>query len=130
MADYTLPRTGDRPLAFRGELLAESDGEVTDGQHNNRYHALALYRTASGRLVAHVAYHTEWVGEQESSTVYVADTPADLADALKSHNPCSTLVGMPRGMEARQASRDEWVRSRYLAQVGEVLSVLEPEQIP
>ena len=130
MADYRIPRTGDRPLAFSGARLAESDGELSDGQHNNRYHTVSLYRTASGRLVAHVAYHTEWIGEQESSTVYVADTPGDLADALKAHNPCSTLVGMPRGMEARQASRDEWVRSRYLAQVGEVLSVLEPEQIP
>ena len=75
MADFRIPRTGDRPLAFSGARLAESDGELSDGQHNNRYHTLSLYRSASGAAGGPRRLPHRMGRRTESSTVYVADTP-------------------------------------------------------
>jgi EXLDI family protein len=65
MKSYSFTRTGASPLVFHGELLAEADSRQTAGRENNRWHRLAVYRTAAGTYVVSAAYHTQWQGEQE-----------------------------------------------------------------
>jgi len=58
-----IERTGQRPLEFEGEQLAEVSTRNHAGKERNRWHELAVWKTASGKFVAAVSYHTQWEGE-------------------------------------------------------------------
>ena len=132
MTEHTLPRTGKPPLHFRGELVAESDGERQAGRDWSRWHELAVYRTEGGQYVVRIAYRTRYQGELEWDGAWVipedragvADAAALVAERFSSHDPGAVVKGYPPGeiYAERQARLLEDVRSRYLAQVSEVLS--------
>lgn len=124
MESITLARTGRAPLAFTGELLAESDGERQAGREQNRWHDLAVYRTESGRYVARVGYRTKWEGELDRADAATLETPAEVAAWFTAHDPAAAVKGFPSGAAyaERQAKLLADVRGRYQAQVSEILS--------
>lgn len=64
--NYTLRRTGQAPLRFQGELLAEADGEYESGRDFNRWHELTVYRTRGGKYVLRIAYRSAHQGELDN----------------------------------------------------------------
>ncbi len=95
MEEFKLTRTGKPPLAFTGELLAESSSKQHQGPLQNRWHELAVYRTAGGKFVAAVTFRTVWQGESDRHTAEHADTPAELVDALTMYDPTGEWDGYP-----------------------------------
>jgi hypothetical protein len=126
MANIRIARTGLPALAFDGELLAESGGKVAAGKEQNRWHSLALYRTAGGRYVATVEYHTQWQGELDH-TVAEEIGLESVADWFRGYNPTSHCQGFPRSpaYAERQAHLEGWLRQRYEDAVGTLLSAVE-----
>lgn len=119
---YVLTRTGKPPVRFDGELIAESEGRLVGSRDQTRYHDLRVYRTAAGRWVGQVEYHTRWEGEQGRTTVYVCDTPSSLAESLTDH-PLPEAVGYPEGEAYAEKQRRLLadLRARLDAQISEVL---------
>jgi hypothetical protein len=124
--EYTLPRTGQAPLRFRGTLVAESDGERQLGREHIRWHELAVYRTAKGRYVVRIAYRTRYQGELDRDVAEVAADAAGVAAAMRSYDPGEWVRGYPDhpSYADRQESLLRNVRRRYEAQVTEILACL------
>lgn len=121
--EFTLPRSGRAPLRFRGELLAESDGERQAGREQSRWHELAVYRTDGGVFVVRIAYRTRWEGELHRDEAEAA-TAAEVAAVLRHYNPAAPVQGYPPGdaYAERQARLVANVRRRYESQVSEILA--------
>ena len=119
----TLDRTGQAPLRFEGELLAESDGRIAAGRDHNRWHAIRIFRTAGGAYVVAVGYRTQWRGELDHDWVEAREAPADLADALRYYDPEGHVLGYPPGEQ--YAEKQAWLRAdlrtRYEHQVSAIL---------
>lgn len=129
MDKITLPRTGDRPLTFTGKLLSEASSHKHNGPCQNRYWELALYRTESGKFVAHIHYKTQWQGENDTDTVLHAEDATDLAAQIKSHNFLSGCYGFPRGHEDRQRQLEASLTACWQQAISELLSLIEPEEL-
>jgi hypothetical protein len=123
MDKIVLPRTGQAPLTFTGELLAESDGERVAGKEANRWHELAVYRTAGGKYILRIAYRTRWEGELSHDEAEVVAAPEGVGATLRGYNPTGPVQGFPVGdvYAERQGRLLADVRRRYNAQVSEVL---------
>jgi len=67
MEELTLKRTGRRPLAFAGEILAEASTRLRD---STRWTTAKIFRTKGGKTVAGIAHMTCWQGEHDT---YVAE---------------------------------------------------------
>jgi hypothetical protein len=125
MSTITLPRTGDSPLRFDGEIIAEAGGKQFAGREQNRYHCLALYRVAGHdrQYVLSIAYHTDWQGESHRDTVHVCDSPEDVRRVLREYEPVREGVGFPPGDQYadRQRRLESQIREQYDACVSEIL---------
>jgi hypothetical protein len=113
--DFTLTRTGKPPLAFAGELAAEASSKDRHGPLQNRWHEVRVYRTAGGKWVGEVVFHTTWQGEHGRHTAEVADTPAALAEVLTRYDPTAEWEGYPDRPEfaEKQARTRAAVRAGY-----------------
>jgi hypothetical protein len=120
----TLTRSGQPPLRFRGELLAESDGQRQANREHNRYHTVRIWRTVAGRYLLCIAYHTHFQGELDWQDAVALDTPGAVTDMLVGHEPCANLRGYPPGPDfaERQARLETDIRSRWEAQVSDLLA--------
>ncbi len=108
MEEFKLTRTGKPPLAFTGELLAQVSSKQHQGPLQNRWHELAVYRTAGGKFVGAVTFRTVWQGESDRHTAEHADTPAELVDALTVYDPTGEWEGYPDRPEyAERQSRTQ-----------------------
>ena len=59
---YKIRRDGERALAFSGRIIGQADNK----DHNStRWTTVAIYRTASGRVVTKVHDRTQWQGESD-----------------------------------------------------------------
>lgn len=125
MTTITLLRSGKRPLSFVGELLAHADTHRNSGPSNTRWWAVSVYRTAAGRFVLALEWHTRWQGEMACQTAEVHDTLDAVAEALEAHNPLDRLVGFPSGGDgkyaARQAHVETVLRQAWAALVSDLL---------
>jgi hypothetical protein len=128
MTAITLSRTGLRPLAFEGELLAEADSRQPQGACQNRWWSLKLYRTGE-RYVVSVSYRTQWQGEHDTDRVEVLDTAESIEKWLLNHPFLAGVTGYPKGHEDRQARLEQALRLCWQAAVTELLAVLGPEQL-
>lgn len=121
----TLPRTGDAPVTFEGELVAEQPARFTDDRQ--RHHKLAVYRTRDGSLVLHIHYQTDWKGEEPDDVVGVWQGPRaahDLAQYLRDYDPTCRVAGYPPGPGFREKQERLLfdIAHRYEAQVGRLLA--------
>jgi len=120
----TLTRTGQPPLRFTGELLEESDGQIVNGKDHNRWHELAVYRTAGSKYVVKICYRTRWDGELDRDQAAIVEKPEAVAFALQDYDPCAPVGGYPAGdaYADKQARLMSDIRRRYDAQVSEILA--------
>lgn len=121
--NYTLRRTGERPLRFQGERIAEAGGSHQFGRDQNRWHDIAVYLTSGGKFVVHVEYCTRWQGEADHSHVEICDQPDAVAAVLRNYNPLELVAGFPADdrYAERQARLFRDIRLRYDSLVSEVL---------
>src|SRR5688572_13075360 len=59
--EHRLPRTGDVPLVFQGELVAAATGARFGGRDHTRWYEVEVFRTEDGAWVGHVQFRTTWV---------------------------------------------------------------------
>jgi len=121
-----LDRTGESPLIFTGEKIAESTGKWHAGAEQTRWHSLAVYRTESGTLIAAAAYHTNWQGEADWSYASTASGP-DALDMLFREAleiSLSRSIGYPPAdaYAEKQMRMLQSLRDRYEGQISEVLA--------
>lgn len=117
-----LRQSGNLPLQFRGELVAESDGRWVRGKEQNRWHDIAVY-TSGGKWIAHVQYRTIWQGESDRDEVIEAGDLESLAIELRSYDPTAFVAGFPEGKQFEEKQRRLLfnIRQRYEEQIGDVL---------
>jgi hypothetical protein len=127
MEEFKLTRTGLPPLAFGGEKLAEADSKQHQGPLQNRWHELAVYRTAGGKWVGAVVFRTIWQGEHDRHTAEVADTPAELVRLLTTYDPTGEWEGFPDRPEfaEKQARTQAAVTDGYRRAVSEVFAGID-----
>lgn len=126
VTDYTLPRTGDSPLTFRGDLIAEADSQARQGPAESRWYEIALYRTAGGSYVVAVGFRSRWQGEQDRNTARVFATPAEVRAYLRDYDPCDPELwaGIPPGVhdaDRRNALTRSAVAGAFRGAVSRVL---------
>lgn len=144
MTDYTghtLSRTGESPLQFRGQLIAESDSRPPGRPPTDatRWHELALYELepdpgteetrAAGvewprEYIVAVGWRTRWQGESDADDVLLAEDgmplsgTSEVVQALRDYDPLQHLTGYPPGehycdkqQRLEQALTREWRRA-------------------
>lgn len=131
MSIFTLPRTGDRPLQFDGDLVGKTDSRQTQGPCQTRWYELALYRTAGGKYAVAIGYRTQWQGELPRDEVHIEDTLPGAVEVLRSTIPELPLHAFPAGehFDAKRAHVEAAVRACYEHAISELLEHVEPEQI-
>ena len=92
---FTLKRSGDRALSFRGKLVATAGEQAGQGEGKERWHTISVYHTETDKLVAAIDYFATWEGEEEWSVAYVAMSPVELLKLLQEHDPLSCVFGYP-----------------------------------
>lgn len=129
MESFTLRRTGQPPLAFKGEPIAEVDGRYVGGQEQNRWHELALYRTEAGRYVLAIAYRTIWQGESDHHEAHHAESPSAVLERLRDFDPLEYLVGYPPGRahEAKQERLRDSLQRRWETLISDLYEDLPVE---
>lgn len=123
--EYRLTRDGDAPLAFRGEEIATANSRDLQGDGQNRWHEVTVYRTAGGRHVVAIEYHTQWQGERDTHEAHALGTDlAEVAECLRTTMPIPTGIGYPPMPQYadRQARMETSLRGRWEKLVGGLLA--------
>jgi hypothetical protein len=89
---YTVPRTGERPLRFTGELLWQGATSLERASPNysgttGRAKSVTVYRTSKGQYVVHTHHITQWQGEHDSDEATVFTTLSDCVPYLSERVP-------------------------------------------
>lgn len=82
METIELARDNGPDVRFQGEQIASASSWHYEGPRNTRWTELTLYRTSGGKLVCHEVGRTLWQGERDRRAVHVADTEAEIIDAV------------------------------------------------
>lgn len=123
MPTYTIPRSGDAPLKFDGELIATAGSDQFASRELQRWHTLSLYRTDS-RWIVHVAFRSRWRGESSRDDAYVCDSTEGVRAVLREHEPVGERVGFPPGDQyaTRQRTLETEITEQYDHAVSEILA--------
>lgn len=123
MPKLTVPRSGNAPLEFEGELLCLSEGRLRNGQPNSHWHAITIYGVGGTHYVLHIGYRSLRRGEEPRDVALVLDGPAAVAQALKDYAPELDVQGYPPGLAYadKQARLLSDIRRRWNGQISEVL---------
>lgn len=111
----TLERTGDRPVAFTGNLtksFASPNATYAGKETSSRQWILIdLYQTIAGTQIAHIRYRagSKLGREQPKDLVITGKTLVDLFDAVKLLDPVEAFV-TPRDHISQKASPEDAVR--------------------
>ena len=97
MTTYTLPRTGRAPIRFNGHQIAE---RITP--EGKRQHAITIYKSQAGSLIAIVQYLTDWPRETGRDTVFIEQAWPALVEQLASYRAGDDVTGFPAGEQFRQ----------------------------
>lgn len=122
-AEITLQRTGQAPLTFTGELIAENSGHRWWNREHNRWHTLSLYQ-AGNKYVLAIGYCTQWQGEADRDSVFVLDTPDQVSAALRDYEPAKDVGGYPAGeaYRERQEKLIDSITRMFQSQASEILA--------
>ena len=84
MKRYKLERDGDVDVTFEGDLVASVDSRKygTVKPDADRWSEIRLYKTASGKIVAHEIGNTKMPGERVFRQVYICDSKSELVEEL------------------------------------------------
>ena len=128
-----LKRTGDVPLSFNGQLVAEADsGRVHD---RTRWFEAKLYRTTTGRLILAIGYRSRWDGDNDRDVCLVIDREAaaeggayeSLQEAIQGFAPEACPAPYPAGQSyiPKQERLDRDVRVAYERAIAGLLEAVE-----
>lgn len=133
--EVRLDRTGEAPLAFRGSLVAEAaTGKWWQGVEQNRWHEVAVYRTAAGRYVLAVRYRTLWQGEADRARATVHRDVAGVEDELYGYPAAEDAAGLGHLARMSASGADKAQRigasleGRFAEAVSRVLGALGVEE--
>ena len=82
---FKLPRTGDVPIGFYGELVASRSGKQLWGREQYSWYEISVYRTISSKFVISIAYRVSEGGYQNHDDVLVAEDPTDVIKRLREY---------------------------------------------
>jgi hypothetical protein len=104
-----------------GEPLAASDGEYHDGKRQDRWHNLALYRTAAGGCV--VAFQCRSRLPDETAFDQAREVPGLVwaRRILRAYDPVDVVQGHPETRKRHERILAD-VRRRYRAQANALLA--------
>ena len=122
-----IERTGQRPLEFEGEQLAEASTRNHAGKERNRWHELAVWKAASGKFVAGVSYHTQWDGEAGYDDAMVFESLDQVATLFEEYIfPNIGAIGFPASptYADRQARLIEDLEQAFKHAAGRLLAEL------
>ncbi len=124
MEKYLIKRTGESPLSFEGNILAESNGRWAGGKEQNRWHDVTLYETETHKYVLSIEYHTLWQGELDHYYAQFADSVEELKDLVRYYSPEEFVQGFPPHphYSEKQANLLNWIRRRFDAQIAEIFN--------
>lgn len=123
METITIKRTGDAPLVFSGEVIAEQSGQWGNGRELNRWFDLRIYSTSGREFVAEASYQTRWRGETDRTDAFVGKAKA-VAAWLTEYDPQNCVEGFPSG-ESYRKRQEQLLRTicdHYESRVGELLA--------
>jgi hypothetical protein len=112
MAVITLTRSGDAPLQFAGELVAEADSRARNGPGQSRWFTLQIYRTECDQWVAAIGYRTQWQSEVEQDFVHWSADGEAVRGWLKAFDPCSPEIWQGRREDRPGSPEENMARSR------------------
>lgn len=122
--DHTLRRSGQAPLRFSGELIAEESSHQSTGGGalQYRWHEAAIYQ-AGRKYVLAISYRTVWQSEHDRDDAFVFDSPQEVGDALRDHDPLCAVNGFPPGeaYAEKQKRLESAIRDGYAAMVSRLL---------
>jgi hypothetical protein len=130
MTTFTIPRTGQAPLRFTGELIAETSTRLIAGRERNRWFVLKLYRTGGGKFPLSVAFRTRWEGEHDTDRVVLCGSTADVRIDLSLFQPLGmSIIGYPAGEHyaERQARLEQTLRLDWETAVRDLLGQVSEE---
>lgn len=79
MQEYNLPRTGNAPVKFTGELLAQGSSKADGGSRSRSWHTVEIYRSRGGSWIGYGCFTSgRLTGETEQHTVLVDATQTGL----------------------------------------------------
>ena len=126
MSSFTLTRTGQAPLKFDGEIVAEASSHLSTGQEANRWHEVRVYRIDPLKHVVEVIYRTCWQGEQDYHWVLEAAAPSSVEMRLREIGCeiAKPVKGYPAGghYAEKQARMLGDLQQRFEHLISEVLS--------
>lgn len=82
MEKHILTNDGHPDVEFTGEKIAEAGDHSHQGDRQNRWTEIDLFRTVRGKLVVQRTRRTCWQGESDSYEVRVCEDEADLINFL------------------------------------------------
>ena len=102
-------------------------GQIHAGKEQNRWHELAIYRTAGGKWVGYVRYCTQWQREDGHDFATWCAEAADLVVELKYYNPTEHVKGFPVGGQyaEKQARLTADLRECYEHRLAELLGDID-----
>ena len=127
---YNLKRSGTAPLAFTGELLAESSGlqlhKGTDkpGKRDS-WHEARVYKTEGGNWIVEITFQSSFRHEHPAWYAEAFETPQEARNALESYDPSKDVRGYPAdhpGREEKQRALLEAARERFDAILTDLFS--------
>ena len=129
MPEFTLPRDGDIPISFDGDLISKSTSHEHEGPGQNRWHELSLFRTGKGKYALAITYHSLYRGEGSRHHVAVCGSVQDVREVLTGHDPVPRGIGFPSGRDyqEKQSRMIDNLNHRYRRAVSELFKGLGAE---
>ena len=141
LTEFKLPRTGNVPVRFTGELIAEATSRK-DGKPNadgtprpsKQWYEASIYRTQGGGFVVAATYRTDWAHETEYRWADPVESTAAAVKWLQGLDVICVVAGYPdvprfkpqqdRLLDSLQDQWD-WLVGELLAKCDEFAEVVE-----
>lgn len=124
----TLQRTGNRPLSFLGELVAETTTQTSSGPGESRWWEIALYHADNKKLILSIGYRTRWQSERARDDVIVVESAEEMTDMVRAHDWATGIYGYDRHPE-KQERLMRTLGACWAEGMTEVLREIGPEEL-
>lgn len=112
----TIARDGKPPLRFTGCKIAHADNRAHQGERQNRWTVLDLYKTKGGKYVIERTHRTCWQGESDRSAAESFATAKEVIVWLTDDND-GELGGVSQELLAKISKEDPNFEAAYVEEV-------------
>ena len=99
---FKLPRTGDIPVGFYGELLASRDGKHLWGREHSSWYQISLYKTITNKYIVAIGYRGKEEYENHDDVLEASDLE-DVVMQLREYDKDHALLITFRPLISRLA---------------------------